>query len=471
MNVYIVGAGPGDSSLLTVRAQEILKRAEIVIYDRLVSDGILAMIPENAELIDAGKSSNSHKLSQREIESLIIKLAKTGKIIIRLKGGDPFLFGRGGEEADALINAGIDFELVPGLSSALCVPEWAGIPVTHRDFCSGLNIFTAHDKYNLLPDFDNTTKIFLMGVANSENLQEKLLLDNKLNPDTGCAVIENGTISKQRIIRTELKNLHESIIANNIMPPALIIIGQTAKLNLNMREKLPLHNKRIIITRPAGRSEGLAELLRDSGAEIILLPTIKTSIINDSLINKNLGGYDWAGFTSVTGVNALFELLRESKRDIRELGSAKIAAIGQATANALESHGLKVDFMPEIYDCEHLARGLTSQNKILMFRALNGSPEIAKIFDENNINYDEICIYRIDYVKLKHVPEYADFIIFTSASTVRGFIMNTNKFREVKAICIGSQTADEALKAGFNNIAVSKQAEIKSIYDCIMACL
>ncbi len=148
MNVYIIGAGPGDSGLLTVRAQEILKRAEVVIYDRLVSDSILAMIPENAELIDAGKSSGSHKLSQREIESLIIKLAKTGKNIIRLKGGDPFLFGRGGEEASALINAGIDFEIVPGVSSALCVPEWAGIPVTHRDFCSGLNIFTAHDKNN-----------------------------------------------------------------------------------------------------------------------------------------------------------------------------------------------------------------------------------------------------------------------------------------------------------------------------------
>ena len=471
MNVYIIGAGPGDSGLLTVRAQEILKRAEVVIYDRLVSDSILAMIPENAELIDAGKSSGSHKLSQREIESLIIKLAKTGENIIRLKGGDPFLFGRGAEEAQALINAGIDFEIVPGVSSAICVPEWAGIPVTHRNFCSGLNIFTAHDKNNLLPDFAKTTKIFLMGVANSEILQGKLLLDNKLSPDTGCAVIENGTISKQRIIRTELKNLHESIITNKIMPPAVIIVGETAKLKLDWRGKLPLHNKRVIITRPAGRSESLIELLRDSGAEIISLPTIKTSIINDSLTNKNLSGYNWAGFTSVTGVNALIELLRESKRDIRELGGAKIAAIGQATANALESHGLKVDFMPEIYDCEHLARGLTGQDKILMFRALNGSPEIAKIFDENNINYNEICIYRIDYVKLKHVPEYADFIIFTSASTVRGFAMNTNNLREVKAICIGNQTANEALKAGFMNIEISKQAAIKSIYDCIMSCL
>ena len=468
MNVYIVGAGPGDSGLLTLRAKEIINRAEVVIYDRLVSDSVLAMIPENAELIDAGKSSSFHKISQREIESLIIKHAKTGKITVRLKGGDPFLFGRGGEEADSLIKAGINFEIVPGVSSALAVPEWAGIPVTHRDYCSGLNIFTAHDRNNLLPDFTRTTKIFLMGVANSEILQNKLLSEN-LSPDTSCAIIENGTSSQERIIRTELNNLHEAIIANKINPPAIIIIGDTAKLNYSWRKKLPLHDKKIIITRPAGRSENLAALLRDSGAEVVLMPAIKTQIISDSLTGKNLSGYDYIGFTSVTGVEAFFKLLRDSNRDIREIGGAKIAAIGLATAEALHSHGLRVDFVPEIYDCRHLAEGLAG--KILMLRALNGSPEIAEIFDSRNINYDEICIYRIDYVKFKHVPKFADFIIFTSASTVKGFAMNTNNLREVIAICIGEQTAKEAINAGFMNVRISKQATVKSIYDAVMSCL
>lgn len=460
--IWLVGAGPGDSGLLTLRGYEVLKRADVVIFDRLVGEGLLSFIPENAEKIDAGKISGSHKITQTEIESLIISRAKSGKNVVRLKGGDPFVFGRGGEEAEAIINAGLKFEVVPGVTSAVSVPAYAGIPVTHRDYCSGVDIYTAHDRDNLIPDFADTTSVFLMGVANSSELQSKLLLT--MSPDTPCAVIENGTASSQRVIRSTLGHLHDSIVSNNITPPAVIVVGKTSALNLDWRAGLPLVNKKIIITRPEGRSEKLSAMLRDLGAEVILLPTIRTTVLHSSLDGVNLSGYERIGFTSVTGVNALFELLAEKGRDIREIGNAEIAAIGSATKEALNNHGLKVDYVPEIFDGHHLAEGLAKLGgKILMFRAENGTPEIESVFRNYGTDSEQICIYRIDYVKLFRVPKFADIIIFTSSSTVRGLAENTSALRESTAVCIGKQTADEALRAGFTRIRIAERADVESI--------
>lgn len=460
--IYLVGAGPGIYELLTLRAYEVIKRADVVIFDRLAGDGVLSLIPESAECIDAGKISGFHKINQREIERIMIERSREGKNVVRLKGGDPFLFGRGGEEAEAIIRAGLEFEIVPGVSSALSVPAYSGIPATHRDYCSGVNIFTAHDKNNMIPDFNNTTSIFLMGVANSFELQEKLL--QSMKPETPCAVIENGTMSSQRVIRCRLSELHEEIIRNAVTPPALIIVGKTAELNLNRRENLPLNKKRIIITRPEGRGEKLSFMLRNLGAEVIMMPVIKTVTIKKSLDDVEISGYDWAGFTSVTGVNSLIEILRMTGRDIRELGNSKIAAIGSATKEALNFHGLKTDYVPDIFDGKNLAEGLVKRGgKILMFRAENGTPEIDKVFRENEISFKNICVYRINYVKLSHVPNFADIIIFTSSSTVRGFAENTDTLRGSLAVCIGKQTADEALRAGFKNIRIAERAEIESI--------
>lgn len=467
--IFLVGAGPGDVGLLTLRGREVLLKADVVIYDRLVGDGILALIPESAEKIDAGKTAGSHKISQDEINNLIIEKAKIYKNVVRLKGGDPFLFGRGGEEAEAIIKAGLNFEIVPGVSSALAVPAWAGVPVTHRNFSSGINIFTAHDKNNLIPDFDNATQIFLMGIGNSKELEQKLL--EKFSPLTPCAIISNGTTAKQKIIKTSLKNL--SIEAKKINPPAVILVGKVSELNLDWRSNLPLNNKKILLTRPAGRSEKLASMLRDKGAEVISMPTIKTQIIKDALKNKNISNYEWLGFTSVTGVEAFFTLLNENCRDVREIGNAKIAAIGKATAEALKSHGLKVDFVPEIYDGENLAEGLAkliqeNTSCLLMFRALNGTPDIKNTFKKNKINYEEICLYKIDYVKFNYIPEFIDIIIFTSASTVRGFAENINGMRDTQVICIGKQTAEEAKKFGFINIKIAKQATVEEIFNAVL---
>ena len=455
--IYLIGAGPGDLGLLTLRGHEVLMKADVVIYDHLVGDGILAMIPESAEKIDVGKIAGYHKISQREIENLIIEKAKIYKNVVRLKGGDPFLFGRGGEEAQTIIKAGLDFEIVPGVSSAIAVPAWAGIPVTHRDFSSGFNIFTAHDKNNLIPDFENSTQIFLMGLGNSEELEKKLLA--KFPPETQCAIISDGTTARQKAIRTSLKNLHDA--AKKINPPAVIVVGKVAELNLDWRKNLPLNGRKILITRPQGRSGKLASMFRDAGAEVILMPTIKTSVIKNSLDNKKISGYDFIGFTSVTGVEAFFELLRDSGRDVREIGNAKIAAIGSATAEALKNHGLRVDFVPEDFCLESLSGGLEKfSGRVLMFRALDG-PELSKKFDE-------IYIYRNEFVKLTHIPEDLDFIIFTSASTVRGFVNSCNDMRGVKAVCIGRQTADEAERSGFTDIKISKRATVEDIFNAVL---
>ena len=457
--IWLVGAGAGDSGLLTLRGYEVLKRADVVIYDRLVGEGILAMIPEDAERIDAGKSSEHHTLSQQEIESLMIEYARSGKNVVRLKGGDPYIFGRGGEEAEAIISAGLAFEVVPGVSSAVSVPAYAGIPATHRDYCSGLNIFTAHDKHNLLPDFSETVSIFLMGVSNAKDLQEKLLAS--LNPETPCAVIQDGTTSHQRVFRTRLDELHSTILKNHIAPPAVIVVGKTAALTLDWRASLPLNGRRIIITRPHGRGESLAAKLRDLGAEVIHLPTIKLSTIHGSLYGVDLAGWDWIGFTSVTGVNAFFELLAASERDIREIGTAKIAAIGSATADSLRTHGLKVDCVPEIFDGMHLAERLAELGgSVLMFRAENGSEDISRIFSR----------HRIRNKQLFHVPKFTDIIIFTSASTVKGFCFSVSAMREVKAVCIGRQTADEAVRQGFTDVVIAEQADIDSLVKAVLSC-
>ena len=467
--IWLVGAGPGDSGLLTLRGCEVLKRADVVIYDRLIGEGILAMIPENAERIDAGKSSSVHTLSQQEIESLMIEYARSGKNVVRLKGGDPYTFGRGGEEAEAIISAGLDFEVVPGVSSAVSVPAYAGIPATHRDYCSGVNIFTAHDKHNLLPDFSDTVSIFLMGVANAKDLQEKLLAS--LSPETPCAVIQDGTTSRQRTFWTRLDELHSTIITNHVAPPAVIVVGKTAALTLDWRSSLPLNGKRIIITRPHGRAESLSARLRDLGAEVIHLPAIRFSTIRGSLDGVDLSGWDWIGFTSVTGVNAFFELLAESGRDIRELGKAKIAAIGSATAESLRTHGLKVDYVPEIFDGQNLAEGLAKfGGSVLMFRAENGSEDISRILNHYGIRNKQVCIYRTDYVKLLHVPKYTDIIIFTSASTVKGFCLSAGNMREVKTVCIGRQTADEAVRQGFSDVVIAEQADIDSLVKAVLSC-
>ncbi|MBQ8692745.1 MAG: uroporphyrinogen-III C-methyltransferase [Synergistaceae bacterium] len=475
--VWLVGAGPGDPGLLTLRAREVIENAEAVVYDRLVGAGVLALMPEDAIKIDVGKNSGTHPVPQREIENILIEYARKGLRVVRLKGGDPFVFGRGGEEAEALVKADINFEIVPGVTSGIAAPAYAGIPVTHRNLASSLHFITAHAKTGELPDinFDalaklkHSTLLFYMGVETAGLVCEQLIKSG-MSKDTPAAVIERGTTSKQREFISSLNNLPSEIAAHNIKSPAMILVGEVAGLseNLNWRSNLKLSGVKIAVTRPKKRAGKLSRMLRDLGAEVLELPCIETEILHDAKL-PDFNNYNWLAFTSVTGVEALFALLAESSRDIRELGNIKIAAIGKATADALRERGLRVDYMPEVYDGVNLAQGLanimTQDEKLLMLRAKSGSRELNEILELNNINYEELAVYETKYLKCS-VPDDLDMAVFTSASTVKAFIESCGdgfKLDNIKAICIGLQTAREALFADFTKIYTAARADLNAL--------
>ena len=476
--VWLVGAGPGDVGLFTLRGHEVMEDADCVVYDRLVGEGVLALIPENAERVDVGKSGGHHPIPQREIEAVLLDRARAGKRVVRLKGGDPFLFGRGGEEAEALRAAGIPFEVVPGVTSALSVPAYAGIPVTHRGLSSALRVITAHAEQGGLPDLDfdtlarakGETLVFLMGVKNAGALCERLI-NAGMDAATPAAVIERGTTARQRCVTGELGTLKKRMEEEKVTPPAILVIGPVAKLaeRLEWRTALPLSGLRVAVTRPKERAGRLARMLRDKGAEVLEFPCIATEVLPGTL--PSLEGFDWAGFTSVTGVEAIFTLLARDGRDVRELGPAKIAAIGPATAEALRLHGLRVDFMPEVYDSAHLAAGLAQRGgKMLFLRAEMGSPELTEILRARGADFLEVPLYRTHYVKAP-LPNDLDMAVFTSASTVRGFAACAPEggFAAVKAVCIGEQTARAAREAGFTQIFTAAQATLPALVDAAVA--
>ena len=477
--VWLVGAGPGDAGLLTLRGREVLENAQVVVYDRLVGAGVLALMPENAIKVDVGKNSGTHPVPQREIENILIKYARENLRVVRLKGGDPFVFGRGGEECEALLNANINFEIVPGVTSGVAAPAYAGIPVTHRNSASSLHFITAHAKTGELPDinFDalaklkNSTLLFYMGVETA-GLVCGQLIKSGMDENTPAAVIERGTTSKQRKIISRVKDLANEIKANNIKSPAMILVGEVAGLSdsLDWRSKLKLNGVKIAVTRPKVRAGKLSRMLRDLGAEVLELPCIETEIIYDAEL-PDFKNYNWLAFTSITGVEALFNLLAESARDIRELINIKIAAIGKATCDALRERGLKVDYMPEVYDGESLAQGLAGlinkSERLLMLRAETGSRELNNILDLNNINYDELAVYKTKYLtpELDLLNLDLDMAVFTSASTVKAFkaACKDLDLNNIKAVCIGKQTASEAERAGFTKIFTANKADLNSL--------
>ncbi|MCR4819316.1 MAG: uroporphyrinogen-III C-methyltransferase [Fretibacterium sp.] len=476
--VWLVGAGPGDVGLMTLRSREVLENADCVVYDRLVGEGVLALIPGKAERVDVGKSGGHHPIPQREIEAILLDRAMAGKRVVRLKGGDPFLFGRGGEEAEALQAAGIPFEIVPGVTSAIAVPAYAGIPVTHRGLSSALHVITAHSEKGELPNLDfealarakGETLVFLMGVKNTGALCQRLM-DAGMDSHTPAAVIERGTTARQRRVTGELGSLKALMEERKITPPAILVIGPVASLakKLDWRTYLPLSGVRVAVTRPRERAGRLSRMLRDTGAEVLEFPCITTEVLSGTL--PSLAGFDWVGFTSVTGVQALFTRLAREKRDIRELGAAHIAAIGPATAEALRLCGLRVDFLPEVYDGAHLAGGLAERGgRMLLLRAEKGSPELTDILRERGADFSEVPLYRSCYVKAP-LPDDLDMAVFTSASTVRGFAACAPEggFAAVKAVCIGVQTARAAEEAGFKKIFTAASATLLDLVDAAMA--
>ena len=484
--VTLVGAGPGDPGLLTLKGRKAIEQAEVVVFDRLVSPAILAMIPPTARTIDVGKEAAHHKVPQDQINQILLEEAQKGFNVVRLKGGDPFVFGRGGEELELLEEHHIPFEEIPGITSAIAAAAYAGIPVTHRDFCSSLHIITGHQRAGkpLSIDFEalvrtKGTLVFLMGVTAMPAIV-KGLLEAGMAGDTPAAMVENGTTPSQRRCVATLSTLPERAAAMGIHSPAIIIVGKVCSLSDRFcwLESLPLLGRRILVTRPKERSGVLSEKLRALGAEVWEYPCIETSPIlpcpamTEAL--SRLSDYEWLVFTSPAGVSAFRAELDRLGKDGRYLAGIRLAAIGTGTAKALREMGLTADYIPPVYDAEHLGKGLPAQGKVLILRAEIGSPALTEALKERTIAYDDIAVYRTRYdnprsQELRQALEEGALTCaaFTSASTVKGFVSSVGEdadFSALTALCIGEQTAAQARAFGMA-AEVAKAATIPSLTD------
>ena len=485
-NVILVGAGPGDPGLLTQKGRQALEQAQVVVFDRLVSPAILALIPPEAEAIDVGKASSHHLVPQEQINRILLEKAQAGKRVVRLKGGDPFLFGRGGEELELLAEQGIDFQVVPGVTSALSVPAYAGIPVTHRDFCSSLHIVTGHAKAGseLHIDFDalrrtGGTLVFLMGVSSLPKICQGLL-EAGMEPSMPAAVVERGTLPSQRKVVSTLEKLPEKARDARIKSPAVIIVGKVCGLSdrFDWFDRLPLKGKNVVVTRPADRIGTLAEQLRRLGADVTEYPCIRTvprdpSPQLDQAI-ANLSRYRWLVFTSPAGPGIFFDRLRAAGKDARALAGLKLAAIGPKTASELARYGVLADLVPETYDSAHLAQSMAQvEGPVLLCRASQGSSALPEIFAKNGVPFADIPCYDTVYENpdpspVRDLLDKPVLVSFTSASTVRGFVESLpgGDLSHVVGCCIGPQTAAEAKKYGIS-VVTAKEATMESLIECI----
>ncbi|WP_290925531.1 uroporphyrinogen-III C-methyltransferase [Fibrobacter sp.] len=390
--VYLIGAGPGDPGLLTLRAHAILEKADVVVYDRLVSPAILGMCNPKAKMVDVGKMPTHHKVKQSEINKLLVKFAieMPGATIARLKGGDPFVFGRGGEEALELVAAGVEFEIVPGVTSAIAVPAYAGIPVSHRGIATSFHIITGHEKEvdertlatlqtrdeskshsggsvatdrihgNFSLDFETLAKcqgtlIFLMGIGNMDFIARRLMECGK-DPKTPLAFIEKGTTPFQRTVMATLETAGENIARENVTAPAITIMGGVVELGktLAWKKNLPLSGKRLVVTRAAKQSSGISARLTALGAEVIETPMIETRAVEGTFDWASLANFDILVFTSTNGVESFFKQLFAAGYDVRVLAGKKIASVGKITEKKLLEYGIRCDYVPE----DHTGEGL-----------------------------------------------------------------------------------------------------------------
>ncbi len=473
--VYLVGAGPGDPGLLTLKGKSCLERAEVVIYDRLAADSLLEYALQEATRVDVGKEPGKHPIPQQEINRLLVEHAKSGKRVVRLKGGDPLLFGRGGEEALALQKEGIPFEIIPGVTSAFAAPAYAGIPVTHRGIANRVTVLTGHEvaeRVSEAPDWETLagegrTLVILMGVANLDLITNKLL-EQGVSGELPAAVIENGTTSRERIIKTNLKELAAKAETAEVKSPAVIVIGKVVNLAEELAWFQPdrvLTGKRIMITRPAGQNLKLAELISWAGGEPLLYPTIKIDHTLDGDNNEiwvDLKETDWLVFTSINGVTGFFNRLKAKSLDARFLGGLKIAAIGAATAGALGERGITTDLVPAQYTsvalCHELGPLITSK-KVALIRVNDAPRELADGLRSFGAKVKEYPIYRVETETANAVnicnaldQNRVDAVTFTSPSTVKGFLenisFNLNYLAGVKVVCIGPVTAKYAVSQG-----------------------
>lgn len=483
--VWLVGAGPSDPGLFTLKGKAVLEQADVVVHDRLIGPGVLQMIPPGARRIDVGKQAGNHKVVQEKINQILLDEALAGKKVVRLKGGDPFLFGRGGEELELLKAHGVPFEIVPGITSAVSVPAYAGIPVTHRDYTPSVHIITGHRRqgsrssidYAGLAGLGDVTLVFLMGVSALPEISAGLIRAGK-DPDTPAAVLERGTTAGQRRVVSTLQSLPDDALRAKIGTPGIIVVGKVCALaeEFHWAEDRTLGMARVIVTRPREKQSGLSQKLAMLGAEVIELPSIETVPLSDKghLDELVFAHYQWMVFTSEAGVRYFWEYLREKRIDIRSLAHIRFAVVGTATKKALEERGILVDYMPDTFNGKALGDGLAEQvgdvERVLVFTPADTPSDCADILTERGCSVTTAAVYRTRYLPqeaLELRPE--DYVVFTSASTVKGFVqsMDMDDFHEVTAVCIGEKTAKEAGKYQMRT-EVSEEATIASLIDKII---
>ena len=478
--VYLIGAGPGDAGLLTLKGKKLLGEAQVVIYDSLVNPQILKFCRPDAELLFAGKTMGRAHISQEEINELLISKAKEGKTVARLKGGDPFVFGRGGEEAEAIVQNGIDIEIVPGVSSVTAVPAYGGIPITHRQYNSSFAVFTGHLQGEGF-DYDPAqieTLVFLMGLSNIESIMKKLLELGK-EPSTPVAIISCGTLPEQASVVGTISDIAEKTRVLDVQTPATIVVGEVAVLAeaIGWYEKKPLFGKTIMVTREKEASSEFGELLASCGARTIELPTIKIKPIRNTKEQQfsvqNLGDYDFLVFTSVNGVSNYFEVLASHGKDSRDLKGKKIIAIGEKTSEELLKYNLTADYMPAVYTAEgiiSLAEKLNLDGKkILIPRALVARELLPETLRAMGAEVEVLCVYEtlvpdytkeeLDLMKMRFSDAEIDLVTFTSSSTVTNFFSLLGKdpklFAKTGFACIGPVTAATLLGHGFTPVVTA----------------
>ncbi|MEZ6853750.1 uroporphyrinogen-III C-methyltransferase [Halodesulfovibrio aestuarii] len=498
MKVYLIGAGPGDPGLLTIKGRDILSTADVIVYDYLANAEFLSYAKPDAEIIYVGKKGGDHTLSQEGINQLIVDKAKEGKSVARLKGGDPYMFGRGGEEAQELLAAGVPFEEVPGITSAIAGPAYAGIPLTHRDYASSVSFITGHENPDKPGSSHNwkalatgtSTLVFFMGMKNLPHIS-KQLIENGMDPETPAALVHWGTTAKHRSMAATIGTLPEEGVKQGFTSPSLIVVGNVVKLRdeLNWFEQLPLRGKGVVVTRAREQASGMAKSLTKLGANVIQFPTIKIDPLADySEVHaaiKALNEYEWVIFTSVNGVKHFWNQLAVLGLDTRALGASKIAAIGPATADILREKGIEPDFIPEKYVAEGVVKGLLERgmdgSKVLLPRAKVAREVLPEELRKAGAQVDILPVYetrpaeeqREEVLELLKSGELS-CVTFGSSSTVENFfdLVSPDLIKEhrghVKLASIGPITTKTLERFGFTPDIEPEDYTIPALVDALV---
>ena len=486
--VSLVGVGPGDENVLTLKALECIQNADVLVYDNLINPTVLNKARLDAKLIYAGKISGNHYLTQDKINETIAEYAANGEYVVRLKGGDPYIFGRGGEEAEYLIERCIDFEIVHGVSSFYAGLGYAGIPITFRGEATSFHVFTGHRKKGepLDLDFKNIAKsdgslVFLMGISNLPLIVNGLL-SNGMDPHIGAAIVENGTRYNQRVFRGELCSIEEIAKRENIVSPALIVVGDVCKKDLSFfnKLKLPLSGKNILLTATRSLAEKMAKRFKDTGANIceMSLIAIKEIEIEKERLLSEINDSTHILFTSSNGVDIFFEQIKRYGIDIRSLYNKKICVIGSGSGEALNKYGVNADFIPSKFDSksflDEILPKLDKDSKVLMLRAKIGSDVLPKGLKSAGIAFSDIPVYDtiIDHRKkfeLNKDIENFDYVVAASASGAKALVemIEDKKMLSGKVVSIGPVTTKALVELGIENIITAKRYDVEGIIDAI----